>query len=180
MSYRYKYVKAWRARSKARLVKAFGKKCISCGYSKCIEALEFHHKNPDEKDFTISSYQYLNWNRLVQEAKKCILVCCRCHREIHDGLIDISTLKQNIDEQVLNYKEDLVETKIPCICGVLKPLKNKYCSPKCANSNKPSKAKWDSINLAQCLKQLDYEAIGRLVGVSGTAVKKRAKKLGLR
>ena len=31
-----------------------GSKCEICGYNKCPEALDFHHKNPKEKDFSLS------------------------------------------------------------------------------------------------------------------------------
>ena len=31
-----------------------GKYCI-CGYCKCVDALEFHHENPNGKDFKLIS-----------------------------------------------------------------------------------------------------------------------------
>lgn len=42
-----------RKNMKLQAVKLLGGKCSICGYSKCIDALEFHHKNPKEKDFKI-------------------------------------------------------------------------------------------------------------------------------
>ena len=39
-----------------------GSKCEKCGYNKCSEALEFHHKNPAEKDFNLSDRNLiLDW-----------------------------------------------------------------------------------------------------------------------
>jgi hypothetical protein len=35
-----------------------GGECSICGYNKCVAALEFHHLNPSEKDFTISAKGY--------------------------------------------------------------------------------------------------------------------------
>lgn len=61
-----------------------GGKCYKCGYNKCIEALEFHHLNPNEKDFIISDRNLiLDWNIIKKELDKCELVCANCHREIH-------------------------------------------------------------------------------------------------
>ena len=79
----YRHVKKRRSVLKEELVKYKGGKCEICGYNKCIEALEFHHLNREEKDFTISSYLRLGIDKLKKEADKCILVCANCHREIH-------------------------------------------------------------------------------------------------
>lgn len=61
-----------------------GNKCEKCGYNKCSEALDFHHLNPEEKDFSISDRDIkLDWQLIKIELDKCILVCANCHREIH-------------------------------------------------------------------------------------------------
>lgn len=76
----------WRKRTKIKLIEYKGGKCEICGYNRCNRALEFHHKNPSEKDFTISG-RSLSFDRLKDEVDKCLLVCSNCHSEIHDGLI---------------------------------------------------------------------------------------------
>lgn len=76
----------WRKRTKLKLIEYKGGKCEICGYSKCIRALEFHHTNPNDKDFTISG-KSLSFEKLKNEVDKCMLVCSNCHSEIHDGLI---------------------------------------------------------------------------------------------
>ena len=76
---------SWRKRVKIRLVEYKGGKCQCCGYNNCIEALEFHHLNPAEKDFTISGTSK-SFESLKKEADKCILVCSNCHKEIHAGV----------------------------------------------------------------------------------------------
>ena len=79
-----------REKTKELLVEYKGGKCEICGYDKCVEALEFHHINPDEKDFGIGQKGYTrSFERNKAEVDKCILVCANCHREIHNGLIDI-------------------------------------------------------------------------------------------
>lgn len=80
----YKYLYNYRKRLKQLLVSYKGGKCEICGYDKCISALEFHHKNPKDKDFSISSGKYLSIQKCKQEVDKCILVCSNCHRELHD------------------------------------------------------------------------------------------------
>ena len=72
----------WRRRVKIKLAEYKGGKCEKCGYNKCIDALEFHHKDPKEKDFNISRKSW-SFERLKKEVEKCILVCSNCHKEIH-------------------------------------------------------------------------------------------------
>jgi hypothetical protein len=61
-----------------------GGKCEICGYNKCIGALEFHHLDPNEKDFGIANKGYTrSWDKVKIEIDKCIMVCANCHREIH-------------------------------------------------------------------------------------------------
>ena len=72
-----------RRRNKIRLVEYKGGKCERCGYDKCIDALEFHHLDPNEKDFGLSCGDTRSLEKLKKEADKCIMVCANCHREIH-------------------------------------------------------------------------------------------------
>jgi hypothetical protein len=72
----------WKKRKKIELIEYKGGKCIKCGYNNCVEALEFHHRDPSQKDFSISSNS-MGFERMKKEADKCDLVCSNCHREIH-------------------------------------------------------------------------------------------------
>lgn len=78
---------------KKSLVSYKGGSCEICGYNKCINALQFHHLNPNEKDFDISK-DIKPLDKVKDELDKCILVCSNCHSEIHeniyDTLVDIS------------------------------------------------------------------------------------------
>jgi len=64
-----------------------GGKCVKCGYNKCLAALEFHHLDPIQKDFTIASITHHTSQKTIDKVKheinKCILVCANCHRETH-------------------------------------------------------------------------------------------------
>lgn len=71
---------------KHKLIMYKGGKCQRCGYDKCEGSLQFHHRNPKEKDFTVSA---INLNKefsmevLYTEVDKCDLLCANCHGEIH-------------------------------------------------------------------------------------------------
>lgn len=69
---------------KKRAIEHLGGSCVRCGYNKSTHALEFHHRDSLEKDFTISAYANLSWRRVVKEIDKCDLLCANCHREVHD------------------------------------------------------------------------------------------------
>lgn len=72
---------------KIKAVEYLGGKCTNCGYSRSINALEFHHIT-DDKSFTISAEGYTRgWARLKLEIDKCTLLCANCHRELHDPLL---------------------------------------------------------------------------------------------
>ena len=66
------------------------KKTLSC--EKCGEnepsCLDFHHKDSKQKSFTISeSVAQVGWDRLMEEIKKCAVLCANCHRKLHAGVI---------------------------------------------------------------------------------------------
>ncbi len=78
----------WRKRTKKKLVDYKGGKCQLCDYNKSLNALHFHHLDPNEKDFSISG-KSLSFDKLKNEVDKCILVCSNCHSEIHEGITKI-------------------------------------------------------------------------------------------
>ena len=64
-----------------------GGSCKLCGYVKCLDALEFHHLDPLQKDFAISQYGHSrSWQRVQKELDKCVMLCANCHREVHAGM----------------------------------------------------------------------------------------------
>lgn len=69
----------------ARLKDHYGGKCMICGYNKCLDALDFHHLETDKKEFSIREKRNASWDKLIEETKKCIMVCANCHREIHSS-----------------------------------------------------------------------------------------------
>ena len=64
--------------------------CEVCGYNKYNGALEFHHLDPNEKDFGLGEKGYCtSWVKVKSELDKCVMLCANCHREVHAGLIKI-------------------------------------------------------------------------------------------
>jgi hypothetical protein len=64
-------------------VNYLGSKCVSCGFEDNINALVFHHKEPESKDFGIADkLNKYSWKRIQAELDKCILMCEICHRSI--------------------------------------------------------------------------------------------------
>ena len=57
-------------------------KCEKCGETR-FYLLDFHHKNPDQKEFSISKKATIKLENLMPEIKKCIILCSNCHREFH-------------------------------------------------------------------------------------------------
>lgn len=82
--------KAIRARNKTKIHTYLGGKCVICGYNKCSDALDIHHIDPSTKCFDLSSAYHLSFTSLVEEAKKCVLLCSNCHRELHAGVAKLA------------------------------------------------------------------------------------------
>lgn len=84
-------VTEWRRALKMKAVEYKGGHCEVCRYNTCFDALEFHHLDPSQKDFGVSlKGQTRSWKRVKEEIDKCALLCCRCHREVHAGIITLA------------------------------------------------------------------------------------------
>jgi hypothetical protein len=184
-------VKDWRQRTKERIILAMGGKCVCCGYDKCNWSLALHHLDPNEKDFGFGSIRAncKSWNKIVVELRKCVLVCHNCHGEIHHGLSKVPKECTMFDEDFANYKEmEKLEREKdpsryhPCpFCKKPVPNYKKHCSKSCAASNKESpfgktKIKWPTDEtLAKMLKESNFSATARKLGVCDNSVRKRVK-----
>ena len=75
-----------RFKLRLKILEYLGNKCQGCGYSQCIQALDAHHINSDEKEFNISGSHSRSWESIIKELDKCVLLCSNCHREVHYGV----------------------------------------------------------------------------------------------
>lgn len=77
--------------TKERAVELLGGECLVCGYDRCAKAMDFHHKDPSKKVFKIAGRAAFT-EELKSELRKCLLLCCRCHREYHSGFINLPNI----------------------------------------------------------------------------------------
>lgn len=77
--------------NKELYVKLKGGKCTVCSIVEHACVYDFHHLNPNEKIFQISEKMSNNIIDIIDELKKCILLCCLCHRKLENGLISLTT-----------------------------------------------------------------------------------------
>ena len=90
--YLIKAVAKRRKAIKEKAIEYLGGKCYFCGYNRSYAALDFHHIDEGSKKFGLSQDGLTrSWERTKQELDKCVLVCSNCHREIHVGLLQLST-----------------------------------------------------------------------------------------
>jgi len=183
MSNRSEAVKKWRKATKSRLLNGMGGKCFACGYNKCETALDFHHINPSEKDFALGAARasIKNWLSLVEEVEKCVILCANCHREHHEGILNIVFLPRKFDEQLKNYKV-IEKEELYDLCPICQTKKSKHlitCSPECA-AKKSRKVNWDMIDLKTLYENNTVIKISQQLGVSDVTVHKKLKKLGIK
>ena len=82
---------------KLQLVAEAGGKCVTCGYSRNLAALAWHHEDPGKKGFQLDLLSLSNRSErdIRLELGKCVLLCANCHAEIHSPTMDMrSLLKQ--------------------------------------------------------------------------------------
>lgn len=166
-----------------------GGKCEICGYDKCEAALEFHHLNPGEKEFQLSSGNTCSLEKMKKEADKCILVCANCHREIHDKInndkyqnkinqylddcdkqFDIEQIKKDINNK-LTQKEIALKNNLSV--STLRRFLKRH------NIVMKEELVYDINEMVNLMKEYkNFTKVGKKFGISDNAVKKRFKKYG--
>ncbi len=170
-------VKRWRKNTKDRMVQSMGGECQCCGYNRTNNALAFHHLDPKEKDLNFGGTRAnpQSWKKITEELQKCILVCHNCHAEIHAGIRDIPTERKTFDTSYIVYKDTFPYDTCP-VCESQKPISQKFCSHKCAQTNS-RRVKWDSIDLPALMEKHTIRELEDMLGVSNAAIYKQRKKL---
>ena len=177
----YDYVKTFRQKLKNNLVYVHGGKCALCGYEKCFSALEFHHINSDDKDFSLGANANVSTEKALLESQKCIILCANCHREVHSEMIDneklISTYSEERAKIVLEELYKQKEKTIPkCIdCGVeISELRATRC-PTCASLARRVCDRPNREELKSLIRTLPFTSIAKKYGVSDRAIGKWCK-----
>ena len=68
--------------NKKNFVKSQKTKCEKCGEDR-FYTLDFHHKDKQEKEFTIGQFKRGSFEVIQSEIDKCVILCSNCHREFH-------------------------------------------------------------------------------------------------
>lgn len=98
------YTNTRRFKIKKWMIEYKGGKCVDCGVSDLdISCYDFHHLDPNEKDFNLSSVNSarVSLEQLKGELNKCVLLCANCHRIKHSNykneklLSYVATLKNS-------------------------------------------------------------------------------------
>lgn len=175
-------VKRWRKNSKNRIVEAMGGECVICGYNKCTTALALHHLDPSKKEIGFGAIRAnpQSWNKIVEELRKCILVCSNCHAEIHEGITEIPKNVKMFNEEFSQYRVIKKDTYHSCpVCGNKTNIINKYCSLNCAGKSS-WRVDWNKIDLQKELQTKSIVKLSEELGCSDGAIHKRLRKLGLK
>ena len=185
--------------------------CLICGYDRSIAALDFHHLDPDKKDFTVSRKGYTrSWEKTRIELDKCILLCCRCHRELHTNVISLpdklevqptfgkwfqGEFRKHNDGNLLFVNNPVKPNKDERRRRYLnrKKLKNckqcsiefythqaKYCSLKCAKADTVKPVSLSKEQLQVELACRSFIEVAKSIGCGPTLVKKWARHYGLK
>lgn len=165
-------VKQCRAAQKQKLVACFGGRCGICKTVDHAVVFDFHHIDPSTKSFEISR-KYRAWDVVVDEAKKCAMLCSNCHRKVHANLLDLPIDVPRLDLSLLPHTEVTTMDECP-VCRSLKMIHNKTCSVTCS-AKRREKIDWDAIPLVDWYAETSNisEISRRLGNVSDVTVKKK-------
>lgn len=73
---RKEYFRNYYAKKRAKYIDLLGGKCVECG---SMEKLDFDHKDPSTKTFPIGKLMNFSEDIVLEELKKCQLLCEDCH-----------------------------------------------------------------------------------------------------
>lgn len=197
----------FRNRKKRRIEIVYGitgTACWKCGYDigeNSYKMLDFHHIR--DKKFALSAREITNlcWEKVYSEMKKCVLLCCRCHREQLFGIIseeEIFGIFNNKWKEIHSLRSDeelknIIPKKIKVFQrNEIRQIIKKYCSVcgkkirhmglcKDCHGIKQRRVEWPSkeILLACLTNKKSWCSIGRKYGVSDNAVRKWARRYGI-
>jgi hypothetical protein len=174
-----------RRKLKETLVSHKGGKCEICGYDKSMRALQFHHTDPNQKDFGIGRRTVSDLDKILKEIDKCRLLCSNCHLEEHEQLDQIK--QQELENFVDIPTRDGKWTCLKCgerFIPVGKERRCKSCltpvTTKVQKQVSRKRVNWPEDNLLQAMvleKPLIHVAVD--IGISDNAVRKRCLKLDI-
>lgn len=84
-------------------------RCSRCPESDPV-CLDFHHRDPSDKDIAITRAARNGWSkeRLAAEIDKCDVLCANCHRKEHARLAGVAKL-----DKASRYEREDVGVRVP-------------------------------------------------------------------
>lgn len=185
-------------RNRIKAIVFLGGKCNRCNYKENYSALDFHHLDPNQKDIKWVYFKSRSWEKIVEEISKCVLLCSRCHREVHNDNDSQPSIVYDIDKSYEikikflqeRFKHDfkfLPQSQYPtkpnsennfCDCGAEICKTSQFCI-NCRGLNnrkvkRPSKEELEKLIWEKPIIHLakDYD-------VSDNAIRKWCKKYGI-
>lgn len=175
-------VSDYRRNRKLNLIKASGNQCCICSYKRAISALEFHHINPEEKEYGIAAQGTChNIQRDIAEIRKCVLVCVNCHREIHEGFYTAEQLKkyQKFDEEFISQLTAPPKSQVPQFCSKCgAPISGDGRTGMCLSCFRETTRSVERPNreeLKGLIQKYNFTELGRMFGVTDNSVRKWCK-----
>ncbi len=170
-------VSNFRRRRKENLVQVKFNKCCICGFNDFQEALEFHHVNPNEKNYQLSSGNCKSLSQDLNELHKCALVCSNCHKGIHAGLLtlpgDWDAIDVEFEKALIKNTEDHFKRAVyHCAkCGAEIATNSKHCS-RCANLALRVVQRPGREELKCLIRSTPFTQLGKQFSVSDKAISK--------
>lgn len=170
-------VSNYRRRRKINLINVLGGKCQICGFNNFPDALEFHHEDPNQKDYGLASKGTCHDIETdLNEVKKCFLLCANCHRGVHCGYYENPKehiFNEELAQQLINDRnEKMIVHLNHCIdCGKQIDYNAIRC-PECAAKarrvcERPSREK-----LKYLIRTKPFTTIGKQFGVQDNTIRK--------
>lgn len=188
---------------KLAAIEFMGGKCHFCNETKHPSSFQFHHTDPQTKDFTWDKLRMKAVDQVYNELKKTVLVCANCHSEHHSGgnnWIELDIEKKRFlsgleeakrcdsaGDEFTKPKPELTlkpRQVVPCeSCGVLVErieVKSRvFCSPTCSQ-NGHLRIEWPEDDvLGQMIRSQSTLSLSKKLGVSDKAIKKRCASRGI-
>lgn len=156
---------------KLSLMDERGGGCEICGYNKNVGAIEFHHKDQNEKDGGLDmrklSNSTMEWIRI--EFEKCLVLCSNCHREHHNPECETSLVRTLVNS-VQNIVRANVKGKPNCIdCGKQVNYNSERCKP-CLSKSRHKVKHPDKSTLQQEMNEYGVTWCSEKYGVSRKSI----------
>ncbi len=82
-------------------------------YARCAAALEFHHLDPHDKEFSLAVGGVTrSLDRMRAEAKKCVLLCATFHAEVEAGYTPVAEHRASVLAEQLPGEDSNLQTLI--------------------------------------------------------------------